>query len=116
MNSRVLVALVAFAGLASPASAHAFLKHAQPSAGASLASAPKSIALAFTEKLEPAFSGVTVTDAAGHSVAASAAVIDGVSMIVPLRPLGRGTYRVAWHAVSVDTHRTEGAYSFTVTR
>jgi len=114
MNSRILVALAAIACLAAPASAHAFLKRAQPSAGAVLAAAPKSVALAFTEKLEPAFSGATVTDAAGHNVAAAGAVIDGVSMIVPLRPLGRGTYRVVWHAVSVDTHRTEGAYSFTV--
>ena len=31
-----------------------------------------------------------------------------------LATLAPGTYRVAWHAVSVDTPRTEGAYSFTV--
>jgi len=114
MIFRGLVAFVVIACGAVPASAHAFLKRAQPSAGAVVASAPRSIALAFTEKLEPAFSGVTVTDSSGHSVAAGAPVVDGVSMVVPLRPLGRGTYRVAWRAVSVDTHRTEGAYSFTV--
>lgn len=116
MNFRVLVAVVAIACSATSASAHAFLKRAQPSAGAVLPSAPRSIALAFTEKLEPAFSGVIVTDAAGHEVAAAPVVIDGVSMVVPLRPLGRGTYRVIWRAVSVDTHRTEGAYTFTVKR
>ena len=116
MNSRLLVALIACACSATSASAHAFLKRAQPSAGAVLASPPKSIALAFTEKLEPAFSCVTVTDSAGHNLAAAAPVIDGVSMIVPLRPLGRATYRVTWHAVTGDTHRTEGAYTFTVKR
>ena len=114
MNSRLLVALIACACSATSASAHAFLKRAQPSAGAVLASSPKSIALAFTEKLEPAFSCVNVTDSAGRNVTAAAPVIDGVSMIVPLRPLGRATYRVTWHAVTGDTHRTEGAYTFTV--
>ena len=116
MKFRMLVAVVAIACSTVSASAHAFLKHAQPSAGAVLSSAPKSVALAFTEKLEPAFSGVTVTDAAGRNAAAGAAIVDGVSMIVPLRPLGRGTYRVSWHAVTRDAHRTQGAYSFTVGR
>jgi methionine-rich copper-binding protein CopC len=114
MNSRVFVALAAFASFPSSASAHAFLKRAQPSAGAALASAPNRVVLAFNEKLDPTFSGVTVTDAAGRNVAASAAAIHGVSMIVPLRPLKQGAYKVAWHAVSLDSHRTEGAYSFTV--
>jgi methionine-rich copper-binding protein CopC len=25
-----------------------------------------------------------------------------------------GSYTVTWHVLSVDTHRTEGSYSFTV--
>ena len=114
MNSRILGAVLVLTCSATSASAHAFLKRAQPSAGAVLASPPRSIALAFTEKLEPALSGVTVTDGADHNVAAAATLIDGVSMIVPLRPLGRGSYLVRWHAVSDDMHRTEGSYSFTV--
>jgi copper resistance protein C len=114
MNLRALAAIFAVACVPTAASAHAFLKRAQPSAGATLVSAPRRVAPAFSEKLEPAFSGMTVTDPAGHNVAAGAAVVDGVSMIVSLRPLAATTYRVTWHAVSVDTHRTEGAYSFTV--
>jgi methionine-rich copper-binding protein CopC len=31
-----------------------------------------------------------------------------------LKPLKPGRYRVTWHAVSVDTHRTEGKYNFLV--
>lgn len=75
---------------------------------------PKRIALSFTERLEPVFSGVTVTDSSGHGVEAGPAQIGGNAMVVPLRPLAPGTYRVSWHVVSVDTHRTEGAYSFKV--
>jgi methionine-rich copper-binding protein CopC len=31
-----------------------------------------------------------------------------------LKPLKPGRYGVSWHAVSVDTHRTEGKYNFVV--
>jgi methionine-rich copper-binding protein CopC len=116
MNRRLVTAWIAIACLAAPASGHAFLQRAQPSAGATLAVPPKRIALAFTERLEPVFSGVAVSDSSGHGVEAGAVQFGGNAMMVPLRPLAPGTYRVAWHAVSVDTHRTEGAYSFTVKR
>ena len=113
MNLRVLTCL-AIAGLANPAFAHAFLNHADPSAGSTLASAPKRVVLMFSERLEPAFSGAEVTDRSGRNVETGAVVTRGNSLIVSLRPLPPGKYRVVWHAVSVDTHRTEGAYSFVV--
>jgi methionine-rich copper-binding protein CopC len=34
--------------------------------------------------------------------------------VLALPPLAPGRYRVRWHVVSVDTHRTEGEYSFSV--
>jgi methionine-rich copper-binding protein CopC len=34
---------------------------------------------------------------------------------VPLNPLGPGTYRVKWRVLSVDTHVTEGDFTFRVT-
>jgi methionine-rich copper-binding protein CopC len=115
MKLRVLFAFLGLAFLTTPALAHAFLQHADPGAGATLRESPKRVALVFSEKLEPVFSGVAVTDASGHSVEAGAIVIGGNSMMAPLRPLPPGRYRVTWHVVSVDTHRTEGAYSFAVT-
>lgn len=114
MSARTIFLCLAAAACAGPACAHAFLDHAVPGAGATVASPPKQVALVFTEQLEAAFSGVTVTDAAGHDVEAAKAVIAGASMTVALKPLGPGTYRVTWRAVSVDTHRTDGAYRFTV--
>jgi methionine-rich copper-binding protein CopC len=39
---------------------------------------------------------------------------DAERLEVPLRKLGPGTYTVHWRAVSVDTHRTQGTYRFTV--
>jgi methionine-rich copper-binding protein CopC len=35
-------------------------------------------------------------------------------MRIGLKPLAPGSYRVRWHALSVDTHNTEGSFSFTV--
>ncbi len=70
--------------------------------------------LDFSEQLEPLFSGVTVADDRGRSVMSSEAAVSGMTMTVKLNRLHPGRYHVQWHAVSVDTHRTEGAYSFTV--
>ena len=99
---------------ASAATAHAMLEHAVPAAGAALAKAPGTLTLQFSENLEPAFSSVAVTDDAGRSVTAGPSSAGGAKMSVPLEPLKPGTYRVVWHALSVDTHRTEGSYSFTI--
>jgi hypothetical protein len=35
-------------------------------------------------------------------------------MRVGIKSAGPGSYRVQWHALSVDTHKTEGRFSFTV--
>jgi methionine-rich copper-binding protein CopC len=114
MSAREALAGLAIIALATPALAHAFLTHASPGAGAVAAGPPKEIALEFSEPLEPNFSGIEVSDAAGRDVEAAHAVINGGSMRVALNPLAAGSYRVVWRAVSVDTHRTQGAYSFTV--
>jgi methionine-rich copper-binding protein CopC len=110
---RILFAL-ALAGLASPAAAHAFLESASPAAGENLHGSPAKIALHFSEALEPAFSTIAVTNAAGADMAAGPIAAHGTEMELPLKPLSPGRYRVSWHAVSVDTHRTEGKYNFLV--
>lgn len=112
--TRVLLTACLSSALAVPAFAHAHLKQSDPAQGATMTKAPGQIALTFTEKLEPSFSNVAVTDAAGHDVEEAPAAISGISMSVKLKPLKPGIYHVAWHAVSVDTHRTQGTYDFTI--
>ena len=68
----------------------------------------------FTQKLEPAFSSVTVTNAAGERVDSGKARVSGNQMSVSLRSGGSGTYHVNWHVLSVDTHTTEGSFTFQV--
>lgn len=114
MNARIVIASALLAGIVSGASAHAFLKRASPSAGQNLHASPGRIEMHFSEALEPSFSDVRVTDKNGHDMAAGASVAKGTEMDLPLQTLPPGRYRVSWHAVSVDTHRTEGKYNFLV--
>ena len=96
------------------AQAHAFLDHAEPRVGNRVASPPREVTLWFTQKLEPAFSNVTVTNAAGQRIDGGKARVSGNQMSVSLRPGGSGTYHVNWHVLSVDTHTTEGNFTFQV--
>ena len=100
--------------VANEASAHAFLDHAEPRVGNKVATPPHEVTLWFTQKLEPAFSNVTVTNAAGQRVDTGKPRISGNQMSVSLRPGGTGTYHVTWHVLSVDTHTTDGNFTFQV--
>lgn len=102
---------------AHPALAHAHLDHAEPAVGSTVATAPQELRIWFTEALEPAFSTITVSDEAGHAVNKGKAMLDAKDaklLEVPLGPLPPGTYHVKWRVVSVDTHPTQGDFSFTV--
>jgi len=96
------------------AQAHAFLDHASPLVGSTVASAPREISLTFTQNLEAAFSSVEVTGPNGGRVDAGKPQISGNTMHVGLKAAGPGTYHVRWHALSVDTHKTEGSFTFSV--
>lgn len=100
--------------LLSPAFAHALLDRAEPKVGNTIETAPREVKLWFTQKLEPAFSTVTVTDGNGQRVDSGKPRINGNEMAVPLRAAGPGTYRVNWHVLSTDTHTTDGDFTFTV--
>lgn len=96
------------------ARAHAFLDHASPLVGSTVLAAPREVSLWFTQNLEPAFSSVQVTDSTGARFDQGSAQISGNTMRVGLKPLAPGTYRVHWHVLSVDTHKTEGSFAFHV--
>jgi copper resistance protein C len=113
---RAMLAL-ALAGAAISAQAHAFLDHSSPAVGSSVPAAPAAVTIWFTQDLEPAFSGISVTNAAGERVDLGNVQIPAGhpdELQVGLKPLPPGTYQVSWHVVSVDTHPTQGKFSFTV--
>jgi copper resistance protein C len=108
----ILISLLPFG--TTIAEAHAFLDHAEPRVGSTVQTAPREISLAFTQELEPAFSTVEVRDANGARVDQGKARVSADTMHIGLKPLPPGTYKVHWHALSVDTHTTEGTFSFQV--
>lgn len=100
--------------VAGQASAHAFLDHAEPRVGNKVATPPREVTLWFTQKLESAFSTVTVTNAAGQRVDSGKVRVSSEQISVPLLSVGVGTYRVNWRVLSVDTHTTDGSFTFQV--
>ncbi len=107
---------LAFTFAASAAFAHAQLESSTPPVGGTVSS-PSAIRLEFSEGVEPKFSGLTVTGPGGAAALGAPSVEAGHQnvLIVPLaKPLSPGDYIVKWHAVSVDTHHTQGTFAFTV--
>jgi len=94
--------------------AHAMLDHAEPRVGNKISTAPRAVTLWFTQKLEPAFSNITVTNSKGERVDVGKTRVSGNQMSVSLRSGGTGTYRVNWRVLSADTHTTEGSFTFQV--
>ena len=121
-TTRIIAAAALLAAMSlAPAAvrAHAFLDHADPAVGSTLQTAPSDLHIWFTQELEPAFTWIQVTDSSGASVTDGSAAIDPNNkqeMDVKLKPLPAGTYTVKWHALSVDTHTTEGDFTFKVGR
>ena len=118
MFGRLLLALVLAlsVGLAPSAFAHAFLERAVPAAGSTVAAAPASLRLHFTEGVVAHFCTVQVLDAAGHPVAARPPHPgdDARTLIVGLPKLASGAYTVVWHVTAEDTHKTEGRFRFSI--
>lgn len=115
-----LAGILGFTLLVAPipaALAHAFLDHATPAVGSAVRGSPDTLTIWFTEPLEPAFSTIKVLDAAGKPVdrGDTAPGADGPAVLkVGLTPLDPGEYRVEWRVLSVDTHVTEGKFTFSV--
>ena len=110
----VLVLLVA-----AQLEAHAFLKNAKPGVGSTVQTAPSEVLIRFTENIEPAVSSVQVFDASGKEVDKRDLHLDRSDhalLHVSLPQLSAGTYKVVWRVVSVDTHVTNGNFTFHVGR
>jgi methionine-rich copper-binding protein CopC len=94
--------------------AHAFLDHAEPRVGSTVSTAPREVVLVFSQKLESTFSSVEVSDANGARVDQGKPSISASTMRIGVKQLPPGTYRVRWQVLSVDTHTTEGNFTFQV--
>src|SRR5258708_4956092 len=117
---RWLSRLLAFASAMtffSFAGAHAFLDHALPAVGSAVHAQPSQVKLWFTQRLEPAFTTVRVSDQSGKQVDKGDAQLDAgdaALLRVSLPQLAPGRYRVVWPPLSVDAPVTQGDFTFHV--
>jgi copper resistance protein C len=100
-----------------PAGAHAFLVKSLPARGAVLRHAPERVELWFNERLEPAYSSVSVATEAGTRVDRGDVTVgpdDPRKLSVRLPALEPGRYVVRFRVVSVDGHVAESSFPFSL--
>lgn len=113
-----LCALLAVVGTAAPAAAHAVQTDSTPAEGRVVSSAPKQVTVTFSE-------GVSMSDGSIRVLGPDGKRLDTDKVrdvpgkanthSVGLKPDGpKGTYTVAWKAVSDDSHPVAGAFTFSV--
>ena len=110
------IGLLVPAALPAGVEAHAVLVRSAPQARASVRVPPRRAQLWFSERLEPAYSTMSVwsdrtkVDSGDAEVSSE----DARQLSVALPALDRGVYVVKYRVLSVDGHVVEGGYSFTV--
>ncbi|WP_299445965.1 CopD family protein [uncultured Phycicoccus sp.] len=116
--ARLLVALLgaALAVLLLPAqaSAHTEFDGSSPTDGAVVAAPLDRVVVSFTEPATASGDGIVLFDADGARVEASLEGDETDFVLVPVTPLGPGTYGVAWEVRAGDAHPIDGTFSFVV--
>ena len=110
-------ALLASALAASGAHAHAVLVRSSPAHRAVLTQAPERVDLWFNERLEPAYSTVSVWTEAGTQADEKDAAVasdDARRLTVSLSTRAPGLYTVKYRVLSVDGHVVDSRINFTV--
>ena len=117
----LLATLVAAIGIvlavAAPASAHATLESTTPAENSVVATAPSQVTLTFDESVGISSDSIRVFDPGGARVddGHTTPTSNPDTIAIGLRSgLGKGTYTVAWHVISADSHPVEGAYVFSI--
>ena len=99
------------------ASAHTHLEKSDPADKATLATAPQSVQLWFSDKVAAEWSKIVVTGGDGQRVdqdQVSADTADPKHLQAGLKPLVPGDYKVDWNVISGDGHRVKGSFTFSV--
>ena len=116
-TTAVILAALIVSAPSAPAEAHAVLVRSIPGARSLLSLPPERVQLWFSERLEPAFSNVSVWNASGTQVDRRDARVnpdDPKQLSVTLPAIESGTYTVRYRVLSVDGHVVEASFAFTI--
>jgi hypothetical protein len=118
MMKRALLFILLALSLPVPAFAHAMLVSAEPAVGSTITASPKEIRLKFSEVVRAEYCRVELAMADGMSVPIGPARADDKDKTLVLAsisaPLAPGTYKVTWHVLAFDAHKTHGDFTFEV--
>ena len=98
-------------------SAHAELRSSSPANQSILESSPPEIVLRFSETIDPVSESIRVVDGNGTPVElgpVDQALGDDTLRAPLIDPIDDGTYVVGWQAISADSHKVRGAFTFSV--
>jgi copper transport protein len=114
----VVLALLATVVAAAPASAHAIVVSTTPANYRVLDASPPVVAIQFSEPVDLGLAGMRLIDPHGQDIQTGGLTRENgrqetVAVAVP-GVLENGTYTVAWHVISADTHPVQGAFTFSV--
>ncbi|HEV2638289.1 MAG TPA: copper resistance protein CopC [Actinocrinis sp.] len=110
-------ALVLLLATAGPAAAHATLQTTTPTEASVLAKAPAQVTATFDEAVgvSPDSLRVFAPDGSRVDDGNTTAAANPDEIVTRLRSgLKDGTYTVAWHVISADSHPVQGAYTFSI--
>jgi copper transport protein len=113
----VLVAVIGFFVVVAPASAHTTLVSTDPADGAVVPGPVRAVSATFDETVRVSPDSLRVFSPDGRRVDTGGTLVGAApsSIRVLLTPvLAQGTYTVAWHVVSADTHPLQGAFTFSI--
>ena len=108
----LILFFIPFAGYA-----HVHLDNSSPKDNETLSEPPTAIKLWFSGNVESAWSKIEVKDSHGNRVDSGDVISinnDLKTLIVPLKNISSGQYKVRWNVVANDGHRIKGGLSFSV--
>jgi hypothetical protein len=113
-----VLAGLAAAALATPASAHDVLISSTPKAGSAVSAGPSQITFTFDAPVQHGENTIVVLGPNGtHWERHQQPVVLGDSVSTAVAPLGpAGVYTASYHVISADGHAVSGDITFTLTR
>jgi copper transport protein len=113
----LFLAAIGVLGTSTAALAHATLESTSPPDGSTVAKAPATVSATFDESVGVSPDSLRVYAPNGQRADDGNTTHGNLpqQITVGLLPgLGRGTYTVAWHVISADSHPVQGAFTFSV--